>query len=384
MWKAAANDILSMQELKMICGAEGPCISILQPVSLIAAKPLHLRKAIRSVEQFLKERNIDASRQRDLLEPLYDFEEHEAVVRPEGKGFVVFRSPKVFRHFYISEPVQEFVTVADHFYILPLLPILLGEKIFYILTLSQKHIRLLRCGDGAPVEISLPPSIPRSLEDSMQTSRPDHMLDNRSWGGPSIGSMRGVMFGTGTDREAKDEYLLHFYKEVDRGIKDLLKTEEPLIVLAGVEYEMALYRRVSSYPRLALGGVFGALPSFKPGELYARASAVANQAFAAPLEDALQAYDKLGPERRSADWREVVKAAFNGRIAHLFLIEGEKHMGTFNPSAQTVVEHAQALPEDEDLINAAAVETLLHGGLVDIVPPEKAPDGAPVSALLRY
>lgn len=368
----------------MISGAEGPCISILQPVSLTAAKPLHLANAIRSVEQLLADRRIDTVRQRDLLDPLYEFEEHETELETEGKGFVVFRSPRVFRHFYIADAVQEFVTVADHFYILPLLPILGGEKIFYILTLSQKHIRLLRCSDGAPVEVALPPSIPRSLEDAMQTSRPDHVLDNRAWGGPSLGSMRGVMFGTSTDREAKDEYLLHFYKEVDRGLKELLKSEEPLVVLVGVDYELALYHRVSSYPRLALGGVRGAPQSFKPGELYARAAEVADRAFAAPLDDALQAYEKLGPERRSAEWREVVKASYGGRVAHLFLTEGVKHIGSFDLSTQTVAEHVPPLPEDEDLINAAAVETILHGGLVDIVPREKAPDGTPVSALLRY
>ena len=48
----------------------------------------------------------------------------------------------------------------------------------------------------------------------------------------------------------------------------------------------------------------------------------------------------------------------------------------------TVRQIAQTLPGAEDLVNAAAVETLLHGGLVDILPSEKAP--APVAALLRY
>src|SRR5262249_22128577 len=151
-----------------------------------------------------------------LLDPLYELEDEETEDEERGKGFVVFRSPRVFRHFYVAAPLEEFVTVADHFYILPLLPLVGHERIFYILTLSQKHIRLLRCEGGTSVEVALPRSVPRTLDDFMQTSRPDHVLDNRAWGGPSMGSMRGVIFGTSTDREAKDEYLMHFYKEVDK------------------------------------------------------------------------------------------------------------------------------------------------------------------------
>jgi len=372
----------------MICGSEWPCISILQPVQALTSrstqKPVRLKKAIQSVEQILTDRNVDPAARRDLLEPLYELEEQEGTEGRPGKGFVLFRSRKVFRHFYVSTPLEEFVTVADHFYILPLLPLAGSEKIFYILCLSQKHIRLIRCSGGVAVEVALPQSIPRTLDEAMQTARPDHMLDNRAWGGPSLGSMKGVMFGTSADREAKDEYLLHFYKEVDKGVNDLLKNEEPAVVLAGVDYELALYHRVSSYPNLAPGGVRGAPDSFKGDELQRRAQQVAEWNFAAPLEDALQAYEKLGPERRSDNWRDVVKAAYQGRIAHLFLTAGVKHVGVFDKSSQAVEQHEQPLPGDEDLVNAAAVETLLHGGLVDIVPPERAPEGAPISALLRY
>jgi Bacterial archaeo-eukaryotic release factor family 3 len=384
MWEKA----VSTRELKMICGSEWPCISILQPVQALTSrstqKPVRLKKAIQSVEQILTARNVDPAAQRDLLEPLYELEEQEAGEERQGKGFVLFRSRRVFRHFYVSAHLDEFVTVADHFYILPLLPLAGSGKIFYILSLSQKHIRLTRCSGGASVEVALPQSVPRTLEDAMQTARPDHVLDNRAWGGPSMGSMKGVMFGTSADREAKDEYLMHFYKEVDKGLNELLKNEESAVVLAGVDYELALYHRVSSYPHLAPGGVRGAPDSFKGEELLRRAQEVAERNFAAPLEDALQAYDKLGPERRADEWKEVVKAAYQGRIAHLFLTEGAKRFGVFDKASQAVEQHDELLPGDEDLVNAAAVETLLHGGLVDIVPPERAPEGAPISALLRY
>src|SRR5262249_49514222 len=149
-------------------GSEGPCISILQPVHPptpgSSHKPVRLKKAIQSIEQLLANQSTDPSRQRDLLEPLYEFEANEKDEERRGSGFVMFRSARLFRYFHVSCPLNELVTVANHFYILPLLPLAAAERIFYILSLSQKNIRLLRCTNVSCDEIPLPRSIPRTLE----------------------------------------------------------------------------------------------------------------------------------------------------------------------------------------------------------------------------
>src|SRR2546425_6623178 len=153
MRKTAEDIALSAQELKMISGSEGPCISILQPVHPFtpasAQKPVRLKKAIQSVEQLLENQSTDPSQKRDLLEPLYEFEANETNEERRGSGFVLFRSPRMFRYFYVSSPLNELVTVASHFYILPLLPLAAAERSFYILSLSQKNIRLLRCTNAS-------------------------------------------------------------------------------------------------------------------------------------------------------------------------------------------------------------------------------------------
>ena len=47
----------------------------------------------------------------------------------------------------------------------------------------------------------------------MSSRIPDHVLDNWSAGGPSVGRMKGVVFGTSSDRERHEEYLRHFFKD---------------------------------------------------------------------------------------------------------------------------------------------------------------------------
>jgi hypothetical protein len=371
----------------MIGGAEGPCISILQLVRPLLARstprPVRLKKAIEALDPALDSRQLDPEERRRLLEPLYEFEAApENGDAKEGSTLVIFRSPRMFKSFYVPESLDESVTVADHFYILPLLPLVGAGRVFYILALSQQNIRLIRCSPDGAEEAPLPDWAPRTLEESANVEPPDSTLDNRSSAGPSQGSMKGVMFGHGSEK--KDEYLAQFYRDVDQAVNEILKTEGAPVVLAGVDYELALYRKVSSYPHLAPEGVRGAPDSLKGGELRRRAQQLADAHFAAPLDQALKAYEKLGPERRSSDWKQAVTAAYEGRVAHLFLARGARQMGIFDSASHTVEQHSEPQPGDEDLANAAAVETLLHGGLVDILAPDKAPDGASIAALLRY
>jgi hypothetical protein len=41
-------------------------------------------------------------------------------------------------------------------------------------------------------------------------------------------------------------------------------------------------------------------------------------------------------------------------------------------------------PQDEDLLDFAAVQTLMHGGRVHVLPEEQMPETEPVAAVLRY
>ena len=75
---------------------------------------------------------------------------------------------------------------------------------------------------------------------------------------------------------------------------EVLRGETAPLVLAGVEYETAMYRELNSYPHLAEGNVHGSPESLKGGELHKRALEVAQRAFEEPMKKALQTYEKLG------------------------------------------------------------------------------------------
>ena len=110
--------------------------------------------------------------------------------------------------------------------------------------------------------------------------------------------------------------------------------------------------------------------SLKGGELHKRALEVVKEAFEAPLRKALAMYERLGgTERVSSKPVDVVKAAGESRVSHLFIAEGASHPGGRS---------------GEDLLNIAALQTIANGGEVWITPGPNVPGHGPVAALLRY
>ncbi len=86
----------------------------------------------------------------------------------------------------------------------------------------------------------------------------------------------------------------------------------------------------------------------------------------------------------STSLSETVPTAYFGRVEELFVAVGVQQWGSFDPTANEVRIHAIAEPGDQDLLDAAAIQTLLNGGTVYAVPPDRVPDAAPLAAVFRY
>ncbi|MBE9127010.1 MULTISPECIES: hypothetical protein [unclassified Coleofasciculus] len=82
--------------------------------------------------------------------------------------------------------------------------------------------------------------------------------------------------------------------------------------------------------------------------------------------------------------KEVVQAAYQKRIASLLVAVNHQHWGGFDPQTNTVQLHEQKQAGDEDLLDFAAVHTILNGGTVYAVEPERVPAESSVAAVLPY
>lgn len=385
--KAELAEFGSTKDLKSLLAAEGPCLSLFMPLGTgsanqtAKANALEWREMIRNIESRIQQHG---STGRELLETVSDWDAVSPDGEPQGKSIAVFRSRDVFRVSWIEERVTPKAVVGPHFYIRPLLPELTRDKVFYILALSQKNVRLLRCTLRTSKEAELPVSVATSFDAYMNTAKPDHVADNRSSPGPSAGSSKGVMFGTGSERETKDQYLAHFYRQIDRGVNEALRGHSEPVVLAGVEYELALYRSLNKYPHLADESVEGAPNSLKSGEMHARAIDALLRSSEKKVDEALAEYNHKVGGGASNRLKDVVTAAHEGRVLTLLVSDSLEQTGRFDESTYTVKGRETGTSEDEDLVNDAALQTILHAGQVYVAPNGKMPNGAPVAAIYRF
>ena len=375
-----SHDIVTFGDLKLLAGAKGPCVTIIIPISGPLELSRQLKNAIRTIEKQLKEKEMESSAIEFLLGPVRELAGRVETAKLWSNALIVFRAPEVFHYFLLYRPVPELETVAERFQVRALFAALAREQRFHLLGVSQRHIQLWHCTHHRAEAANLGSTVPRDIRVWLNTRQPDHDLNNRAAAGP-VGSMKGVVSGTSTDRERKREYLAHFFKEVDKGINILLRNDPARLLIAGVETEVALYRQVSTYPRLFDKAVTGSPDGLPASELHKRAMDVVIESRSEPLEQALANLEKHRDRNRiSLDPREAIKAACEGRAADLFLSEAAEQRGVWNEETHEI----ESNNTGEDLLNAAGLQTVLHGGRVFELEPKDMPVPRQVAAVLRF
>ncbi|MGB6946150.1 MAG: hypothetical protein WBE37_27380 [Bryobacteraceae bacterium] len=383
-----AAEPLTKEVVSELIHAGGPCITLLLPPyrpGESGESPAAILKAdLQEAAKKLAARKIAEPLIRELLEPLERLSQAEESLAGAASARVIFRSHEVFRKFKmpIAPSPARACIVGDCFSIRPILSSAALAPAVYVLEVTKKAVRLLACGFTAVTPAQLPKGTPQTLDEALGFDAPDHDLINRSSAGPSTGAMPGVQFGTGSGRETQHAHLRDFYHAVDRGVCELLRSTQAPLVLAGVDEDVAIYRSISAYPNLLEQGIHGSPGApVSPAQILQHAYDIALFTFQKRVANEMaEAKERLAPGRFSADLDGIVRAAVEGRVSHLYLDESGRRMGTF--AAKVFGGHANW--HDEELLNVAALETLLRGGAVYSLPTHCMPAGAVAAAAFRY
>jgi hypothetical protein len=373
---------VQVADLKEIANVQGPCLTITVPMHSVenTSRVDHqrLKSAAHSAEPILAARGLSAKAIREFLEPISQIDADSW--KPGFVSLVLFRSPDTFRYFPVRVSLKETAIVAGHFQVLQLLPSIQSDsEHFFIMALSQHHVRLLRCTDhhseDVPLGAGTPTSVEQWLNTRSPTASPDHGTTRASGAGP------GGNFTSSTDVDNMDRHVRNFFSRINDAVTEVLRGETAPMVIAGVEYEASLWRSLTKYTHLADGHVQGSPDSLRGPELHARALEIAKIALKQPMHKALQTYEKLGgSERVSTKPAEIVKAAHEARVSHLFVAEGASYPGGWHRETMQVTNDGAA----EDIVNIAALQTIANGGEVWVTTPAQIPGGGPIAALFRF
>jgi hypothetical protein len=380
---------LSTDDLKALLEVrEGPAVSLYMPTHRAGPQtrqdPIRLKNLLRLAEARLAELGLRAREAARVLAPAAALLEDTIFWRHQQDGLALFVGGGLFRHFRVPFPFEELVVVTERFHLKPLLSLFTGDGRFYVLALSQNEVRLLRGTRHSVGQVELE-TVPPSLAEALKYDDFERQLQFHTRT-PGVGGPRAAIFhGHGAGVDDQKDNLLRFFQQIDRGLREILREERAPLVLAGVDYLLPIYREANGYPHLTAEGIPGNPEARTPEELHRAAWAIVAPHFRQAQEAAAARFRQLaGSGLASADLREVLPAAAHGRVETLFVAVGVQRWGRFDPARGAVELHAAAEAGDEDLLDLAAVRTLVSGGTVHAVPPEEVPSETAVAAVFRY
>ena len=363
------------------------CVSLYLPTERAGAPTrenrIRFKNLLNEAEEQMAAAGIRAADARDMLAPVRPLINDDPVWKRQAEGLALFATSDGFQRFNLPLACDKAIVVADHFHIKPLLPVLAGDGRFYILALSLGKVRLLR-GTRYRIEELKPEGLPKSLADALwylDTERSDQW-HTRAQARPRGGET--LLPGHGAADDEQKAHLREYFRAVDEGFRELAHAQPVPLVLAGTERLLAAYREVNSHPCVAGEAIPGNPDDLSLKELHARAWGIVRPHFLKPQREAAARYpEAFAHQRGSANLKDVLAAAHEGRIQTLFVDAARPIWGRYDRTSGEVETHEKQAPADVDLLNLAARHVLLNGGEVYAVTGDELP-AEPLAGIYRY
>lgn len=395
-------DLFTKQSLfELVAEREGPCVSLYLPTERRGPDtqqgPIRLKNLLGQVETELATLGQRTPAIQQLLAPAQALVNNHLFWQYQSDGLALLLAPGMMASYRLPLPFDEAAVVNDRFYLKPLLAMLSSDDTFYLLALRQGGVRLLQGSRFSLAEIELGKDVPTSLAEALKYDEFEEHLRFHIASRPSTGSSRtapdrgAAMYhgqgGAADDANIKAQ-IIRFFRALDNGVRDLLTgSQQPPLVLAGIDYLRGLYRQVNQYNALVDEEIVNDPEALTTQALHERAWAIVEPIFTQARQDALDAYQHLagsGDQRAAHTIEAIAPAAYFQQVDTLLMPRTAVQWGAFDAEANRVTLHPERQPGDQDLIDFAALHTLLNGGTVYPMAPATLPAGAQLAAILRY
>ena len=388
-------DQFSRHELRSLIGArQHACVSMFLPMHRKARdvneNRIRAKNAIGTAEQQLLELGVAATAARAILQPARDLEANNDFWLRQSDGLAVFAGPEEFHTFRAPLNFVEAVHVGHRFHVRPLLPLVQGDGTFYILAASQKLVRLFRGTHYSVSELEVE-SLPQNLQEALNVDEWKAELTHQSFPAIRVGREGATVsqgfHGHGNSADVtKNDELREFFVRINDGLDEFFGEESDPLVFAGVEYLFPIFRDACHYRRLVRTPITGNPDGLSAEELHGKAWQLVEPLFQQGRESSLQRFgDGVSHGMGGYDAHEILEAARIGRVDTLLINRQSALWGLVDEERGSVtpLEH-NGKAGAVDLVDYAATQTLLTGGSVYEIEPERMPNGAPMAAIYRY
>lgn len=362
-----------------------PSISIFLPTHRAGQDtqqdPIRFKNLLRDAEkQFLDSgmgpREVDA-----LLKPAQALLDDSNSWNHQSEGLAVFMTSDEFHYFPLPFRVEELLIIAQSYYVQPVLPLFTNNGHYYILAISLNDVRLFEGTRYGVGQIALPDGIPANMEEALRLDGPQKSLQMHS------GDGGGMFHGQGSGNEDQKIWIEQYLNLVDASLKEIFREQNAPLILAGVDYLLPMYRKVSEYQHIMEEGITGNPDHLSPEELQEQAWLIVETSFQQETKKTVEQYQQLADTDKATDnVEEIVAAAFNGRVDKLILSVENQIWGAFNPKDGKVIRspEGQSKKHNLALLDFTAMNTLQNGGTVCALSQDEMPTDSPIAAVFRY
>lgn len=365
-------------------------VSIFLPTEIrgsqVRQNPIRLKNLVAQANDELARVGVNPTEAQTLLEPAvaliqdYQFWQHQDL------GLALFLGAGDMRCHHVPVPLVEQVVVAQGFHIRPLLPILAADGAYKVLTLTAGVVRLYDASKFAMTEADST-GLPSDLTDELTDPDYENPVQASPVARPHTGTIsigNAQVYGE-SPAEWRKGRVVEFARRVAAALEQHLAGDPfPVVLIADAEIG-GQFQKVSTLGPQLVGVIETNPEAMDIEQLHSTAYSVMHERLDAGRAQAIERFQALiggGDARASATTHDVVRAAYQGRVDTAFVNNDATAWGHYDQDADqiTVGETTQA----GDLIEAAAVQTLQHGGTVHVLDEADMPGQAAAAAILRY
>jgi hypothetical protein len=391
MTAGAPIEVLSIDDVKRLSDLrEDLCISLFMPTvrtgNEVQQNRIRFKNLVHQAKGMLESEGMKQREIERYLEPAARIELDRIFWQQQLDGLAVFRTARSFRYYRLPLGLEELAVVGRRLHVKPLLPLFSGNGRFYLLTLSQKQVRLFLGSHYSVNEVRLR-RVPKGLAEAMRYEEVERQLQYHSGAAAAEkgGRRAAVYHGQGAGKAEVKDQILRYFRRIDKGVHRVLRGEQAPLVLVGLEYLFPIYRQANTYPHLLAEHLDANADELDAGALHDQAWSVVEPRFRKAQQEAAERFSELAGTDRAADSIEqIVPAAVDRRIDQLFVPRSKHVWGRFDRKKRKVTIDGKSQGDNEDLLDLSAVYTLDANGTIYAVDSSELPGQGPAAAIFRY
>ena len=266
----------NIEELKVF--TDPHCLTIYlpftDPLATADQNRIVMKNTLRDAEAMLAKVKMDARDIKKTMKPAYDLLKDNAFWPPRHESVVLYALPDYYRIFNlpgVSIPIE--TMVKRGFDLQPLIDALAENAHYFVLALSHKHTQLYR-GDRFKLEAVELDGVPSDMKTALGIDEYPKSLQTHTVARTSKQNNSEAFHEQYEVSHTDKDMLLEFFRLIDRSLHPILRKNSEPLVIGGVDYLTAMYRKINTYPSLLDQNISGNLDKTNPDTIRTAAWAI--------------------------------------------------------------------------------------------------------------